>query len=241
MKHRYSASENWRNSSQRRIRLDRESSHRNTFLNNHRTQNLARHLKNVFSSQTSRPNKAELVSNPSKQVSTLKRRILDLKCRLSSLKEETTKKGELESKIQKMLEGRAERESNHRRVTEKLIRDLAVLKGETEEVRTRGVKAGEERQQKADDLRKMEELLDVKNLEIQRLQQENVRRRMELKELEAERDSKEKEEFLIQEEMRSLELDEARLESQLQELRAKIAREAHQSSKMQVFFEKFIN
>lgn len=234
MNNKFSASENWRTSSQRRMRLDADSSHRNTFLKNHRTDNLARHLKNVFSGVSPNPTKQLPTRNPSRQVSTLKRKILDLKCRLSGLKEESTKKIELEAKIQKMLRDRADREACNRKVSERLIQQLAVLKGETEEIRTRAVKMGQERAQKGEDLRKLEELLDTKNLEIQKMQQENISRRMELKELQAERDSKEKEEFLLQEEMRSLELEGARLECQLQDMRTKVIREDQQSSKMQV-------
>ena len=210
---------------------DGSNSQKSFFNNLDNTQNFVSYLKNGYNTkrQTS-PN----MDMSNQGLSDLKRRVLDLKCKLSSLQCERTKKIELETKLQRLLSTKNQKENMNRVELEALMRKLSTMKGNLEEEKTVLQRMRLKKEQKLQDAHKMEELLDAKSDELAQIKMKKDEFSKENNRLSGQKDSLEKEEFLLKEETSKLELDEARLQRQLAEKQIQHKNALAQTEKLQV-------
>jgi chromosome segregation ATPase len=174
---------------------------------------------------------------PENGLSTLKRKVLDLKVKLSSLQGERARKEELESRLTHLQQKKRKEETAQRNELEQLMRTLSALKGDLEEQKTRIQRMELKKEMKTQDLKKMEELIYAKEEELSDLQAKCVEDSKLKNELLAERDSLEKEMFLINEEGNKIDIETVRLERDLREAQARQKILIEQTERVQGVFE----
>lgn len=183
------------------------------------------------------PSKNKLTNDFTQSVSLLKKRVLELKCKLSALQSQKTLKEELKQKIRILQEKKSQIENTGVKNLENLMRQLSKLKGETEEEKMLLARQKNLKQQKENDIGKMEELIEAKNEELSEIQSKVSEFKNQKNSLLAEIDSNEKTVFLIGEETTKKNLESLRLERQLQEIEKENKRLLNNSEKIQEIFD----
>lgn len=181
--------------------------------------------------------KHPISSKFSQSVSILKKRVLDLKCKLSSLQSEKTRSNELKQQIKTLSASKYQKENMGVKHLEELMRKLSRLKGETEEQKMLLSRQKTVKEQKENDISKMEELIEAKNEEFLEVQNKVMEMKEHKNSLLANIDSNEKSVFLIGEEITKVNLENVRLDRKLKELNKEHNRLQMMSEKIQENFE----
>lgn len=192
---------------------------------------------NTKTKMTEDPSKHLLSSKFSQSVSVLKKRVLDLKCKLSSLQSQKTRSNELKQEIKTLSASKYQKENMGVKNLEELMRKLSRLKGETEEQKMLLSRQKTVKEQKENDISKMEELIEAKNEEFLDIQNKVVEMKEHKNSLLANIDSNEKSVFLVGEEITKINLENIRLDRKLKEMDKEHNRLQMISEKIQENFE----
>ena len=224
-------SNQWNSATQNKSKLMNSGSNKSLF----KTLNNSYHLSSYFKNGLMQTSQVKANNGvPESGLSVLKRKVLDLKCKLSGLQGERAKKAELETKLDQLQQKKQKEEAKNRAEIEELMRSLSSLKGDLEEQKTRLQRAELKKEIKSQDLKKMEELVSAKEEELEELQAKRVGESKKMNDLLAEKDSLEKEAFLLKEEANRLDLESARLARLLREAQARQKVALEQTERIQV-------
>lgn len=211
--------------------FQRTSSNKSFFQALNNSDNLVSYIKNGFEQTMSAKRGNGPMGN---NVSILKRRLLDLKCKFSALQGERTRKVQLQGKLKEVMKEKIDKENLNREETEGLMKNLSLLRGRLEEEKMILQKAKLTKEHKIQDIRKMEELVNAKGEELNELEAKRTEFRKKHNVLMSEKDSHEKEHFLLTEEVGRLELEGTRLDRHLKKSQANHKNALITTEKMQV-------
>ena len=198
-----------------------------------RTLNNTHHLTSYFKNGILQ-NKSQSSSIRPGENSVLKRRLLDLKCKLSRLQGEKAKKQELEQRLSELQNLKNVEERKSRAEIDKMMRNLSGLKGELEEQKMQLKRVELQRELKNQDLKKMEELVNAKEEELEELQEKGEEQNERKNSLLGERDSLEKEIYLMKQEGHRLDLECGKLIKELKSTESKHKKMLNQTERVQV-------
>jgi chromosome segregation ATPase len=227
-------SSQWKTNSQNPSMMRNSTSNKSLFKTLNNTHHLMSYLKNGLTLTQSGKGQKRI---PDNGMSTLKRKVLDLKVKLSSLQGERARKDELESRLSHLQQKKRKEETDQRNELEQLMRTLSALKGDLAEQKTRLQRMELKREMKTQDLKKMEELIQAKGEELVDLKEKYTEECKLKNDLLAERDSLEKEMFLLNEESNKIDIESVRLERELREAQSRQKVALEQTERIQSIFE----
>lgn len=221
----------WKSSPKNSQNLLNSDSKKSIFRTLNNTHHLTSYFKNgILQNKNIKPQSRSQAG----ENSNLKRRLLDLKCKLSRLQGEKAKKRELEQRLSELQNLKNEEEKNNRAEIDKLMRSLSGLKGELEEQKMQIKRVELQKNLKNQDLKKMEELVNAKEEELEELQQRGDSQSLKKNRLLGERDSLGKEGDLLRQESARLDLESGKLERELRETQGKHKTILNQTGRIQV-------
>jgi chromosome segregation ATPase len=223
----------WKSETQNKTYLKESKSNQSLLNSLNNTYHLHSYFKNGVSKDTNVKAKSHHMENG---LSLLKRKVLDLKCKLSGLQKQRERKAELESRLEQLEKDKDAEERVTRKELDELMRGVSVLKGSVEEQKSQLQRLELKREIKTQDLNKIQELVEAKGEELEDLQERRAEASCKMNQELAQKDSLDKELYLLKEEGHRLELEAAGLDRQLREVcnRHKVALD--QTERIQVYW-----
>ena len=224
-------SKQWKSSSINKKYLFNSGSKKSTFRVLNNTHHLTSYFKNEVLNTSNTKSQKRVYEG---ETAILKRKVLDLKCKLSRLQGERGRNTELKNRLAELQKQKYEEENRNRNEIDQLMRKLCNLKGQREEQKTKLLRLEMQKEIKDQDLKKMEELVNAKEEELEDLQEKRSCLNKNKNQLLGEKDSQEKEIYLIREECNTIDLNSAKLMRQLRDVESKKKKALTQTNRIQV-------